>query len=46
MAPVGYFFFNVMSVYDEYSWRIAYETACSKMGMVELYVKLYALQND
>jgi len=29
-----------MSVYDENSWRIAYETAYSKMGMMELYVQL------
>jgi hypothetical protein len=30
-----------MSVYDESSWRITYDTACAKMGMVELYVKLH-----
>jgi hypothetical protein len=29
-----------MYVYDESSWRIAYEAVYSKMGMVELYVKL------
>jgi hypothetical protein len=29
-----------MYVYDESSWRIAYEAAYSKMGMVELHVKL------
>jgi hypothetical protein len=46
MALVGYFFFNVISVYDESSWRIVYDTACAKMGMVELYVKLYPLQSD
>jgi hypothetical protein len=46
MTHVGYFFFNVMSVYDESSWRIAYDTACAKMEMVELYVKLHPLQSD
>jgi hypothetical protein len=43
MAYVGYFFFNVMSVYDESSWRIAYDTACAKMEMVKLYMKLHSL---
>jgi len=43
-APIGYFFFNVMYVYDESSWRIAYEAAYSKMGMVELYVKLNPIE--
>jgi hypothetical protein len=46
MAQVGYFFFNVMPVYDESSWRIAYDTAYEKMGMIELYVKLHHLQSD
>jgi hypothetical protein len=40
IAPIGYFFFNVMYVYDESSWIIAYETSYSKMGIFELYVKL------
>jgi hypothetical protein len=39
-APIGYFFFHMMYVYDESSWRIAYEAVYSKMVMVELYVKL------
>jgi hypothetical protein len=39
-ASMGYFFFNTMYVYDEGSWRIAYEAVYSKMVMVELYVKL------
>jgi hypothetical protein len=46
MAHVEYFFFNVMPVYDESSWRIDYDTACAKMGMVELYVKLHPLQSE
>jgi hypothetical protein len=29
MAPFGYFFFNVMSVYDESFWRIAYDISCA-----------------
>jgi hypothetical protein len=31
-----------MPVYNESSWRIAYDTS-AKMGMVELYVKLHPL---
>jgi hypothetical protein len=33
MAHVGYFFFNVMLVYDESSWRIVYDTTCAKLRM-------------
>jgi hypothetical protein len=35
-----------MPVYDEISWRIAYDISYAKMGMVELYVKLHPLQSD
>jgi hypothetical protein len=46
MAHVGYFFFNVMPVYDKSYWRITYYTVCAKMRMIELYVKLHPLQSD
>jgi hypothetical protein len=35
-----------MLVYDESSWRIAYDTTCAKMRMIKLYVKLHHLQSD
>jgi hypothetical protein len=43
---LGIFFFNVMSVYDESSWKIAYDTVCAKIRIVELYMKLHHLQSD
>jgi hypothetical protein len=40
IAPMGYFYFNLIRIYDESSWKITSQMAISKMRIVRLYVRM------
>ena len=40
----GCWFFNILPVYDERSWRSFHDTVTIQMGMIELYVNLKPIQ--
>ena len=46
MGQGGHFYFNLISVYDENSWRIACETSVPNMRMVQLYVKMHPITDN
>ena len=42
----GYFYFDLISIYDESSWRIARDMCVRKMGLIQLYVKMNPITNN
>jgi hypothetical protein len=43
---MGYFYFNLIKIYDESSWKITSQMTISKMGIVQLYVRMNLVQNN
>jgi hypothetical protein len=46
IALIGYFYFNLIRVYDESSWKIASQMSVPKMGLVQLYIRMNLIQNN
>jgi hypothetical protein len=46
IAPMGYFYFNLIIIYGESCWKITSQMAISKMEIVQLYVRMNLVQNN
>ena len=46
IAQPPYFYFDLISIYDESSWRMACEMCLQKMGMIQLYVQMNQIANN